>query len=90
MEYLDEKTFNAAFGKRLQWVREEGMRISRPKFAKRLKITVNQLKRYETRESSGFPLYLLPELIDFTLEPYAYWMGEQPSRYWRARIVRSS
>lgn len=85
--YLDEKSFNSAFGKRLKWVREQ-MGASRTKFAKRLGITADQLKRYETRESSGFPLYLLPELIDFTLEPYAFWMGEEPSKHWRFRVVK--
>lgn len=84
MDFLDEKTFNAAFGKRLRWVRDE-MDLSRPAFGKRLGITKDQLKRYETRDDSAFPLYLLPPLIHHTFEPYAYWVGEVPSQYWGKR-----
>lgn len=93
MEFLDEKSFNTAFGKRLQWLREQVLKNSRTKFAKRLGVTANQLKRYETgdenRDTGAFPLYLLPKLIEITNEPYAFWMGEQPSRYSNLRVVKS-
>lgn len=88
MSSLDEETFNAAFGERLKWVRE-AMGLSRPAFAKRLGVTAEQLKRFETRRTSAFPLYLLPELIETTLEPYAFWVGEQPSKHWRFKVVSS-
>lgn len=85
MAALDEETFNAAFGERLRWVREDCMHASRPKFAKRLGVSSEQLKRYETRPKSAFPLYLLPELIVMTFEPYEFWIGELPSQHWAHR-----
>jgi|JI9StandDraft_1071089.scaffolds.fasta_scaffold613059_1 transcriptional regulator with XRE-family HTH domain len=74
MQFLDEAQFNAIFGARLKETRER-MNLSRPQFAHSLGITKDQLKRYETRESSGFPLYLLPQLIFLTGRPYSYWIS---------------
>lgn len=88
MVAIDEETFNAAFGQRLMWVRTQ-MGLSRPELAKRLGITKDQLKRYETRPKSGLPLYLLPELIVITFEPYEFWIGERPSKHWLFRVVSS-
>lgn len=88
MAALDEETFNAAFGERLKWVRE-AMGLSRPQLAKRLGVSTEQLKRYETRRSSAFPLYLLPDLIEATLEPYPFWVGEQSSKHWRFKVISS-
>lgn len=87
MQFLDEPEFNAAFGKRLSWVRNQ-MGLTRPELADRLGITEHKLKRYESRDSSAFPLYLLPLLIHHTLEPYAFWVGEQPSKHWRFKVIK--
>lgn len=84
MDFLSEKPFNAAFGKRLRWVRDE-MGLSRTELGARLGVTKEQLKRYETRDNAAFPLYLLPPLIHHTFEPFAFWIGEQPSQYWAKR-----
>ncbi len=89
MEFLSEDEFNAAFGKRLRTARD-ALGMSRPTLAGLLGITKDQLKHYENRSDSAFPLYLLPALIHYTGEPYAYWAGDQPSRRARFYVVQSS
>lgn len=87
MDFLDEPTFNAAFGKRLQETRE-AMGLSRPQLAHSLGITKDQLRRYETRPDSGFPLYLLPVLIFVTGKQYPYWIGPPPQKGSHLFVVR--
>lgn len=86
--FLDEPDFNAAFGKRLMETRTN-MKMSRPALAFSLGITKDQLKRYETRPSAGFPLYLLPQLIRITGKPYSFWIGPPPARKSHLAVVRS-
>lgn len=74
MEFLGEPEFNAIFGSRVMAVRKK-MKLSRPQLAYSLGITKDQLKRYETRPSSGFPLCLLPQLIFITGRPYTFWLA---------------
>lgn len=87
----EEIAFNQAFGQRLKWVRE-AMALSRPQLAARLGMgcTDDMLKRYETRDEAAFPLYLLPKLIEVSLEEYPFWIGDQPSKHWRFKVVKSS
>lgn len=87
----EELEFNKAFGQRLAWVRI-AMDLSRPQLAAKLGmgVTSEMLKRYETRDESAFPLYLLPKLIEVSLEGYLFWIGDQPSKHWRFKVVKSS
>lgn len=92
MIFLDEDEFDATFGKRLRFTRTS-LGMSRPTLAGLLGITKDQLKRYEGRPNeppSSFPLYLIPALIHYTGEPYAYWSGDQPSKRTRFYVVPSS
>ena len=74
MDFLGEDDFNAVFGRRLMTTRTR-MGLSRPQLAHSLGVTKEMLKRYETRSTAGFPLYLLPKLIFVTGKPYSYWTG---------------
>lgn len=89
MNFLDELEFNAKFGYRLKAVRE-AMGWSQEKMAASLGVKTDAYKKYENREKSGFPLYLMPRLILFTDKPYSFWVSgleEAPSKH---RFLKSA
>ncbi len=87
MDFLDEALFNARLQARLKETRI-ALDWSHPRMADALRIKTDAYKKYENREGSAFPLYLLPRLAFVTGKPLPYWLGMDEAAPKRFRIVK--
>lgn len=72
-----ERAFIAWFQPRLRAAREQAG-LSQAGMAKGLGIGLNAYKKMEWRDTSAFPLYLVPDLVRLTGRPFDYWLGPDP------------